>query len=55
MLPACQLTLLNKVFQNAAINEALRLSSAVTNRLQLIEPKESLRYKEWAIPPGVGL
>jgi len=55
VLPACQLALLTGVFQNAAINEALRLSSAVMNRLQLIEPKDSLRYKEWVIPPGASL
>jgi len=38
--------------QNAVVNEGLRLSGAVLNRLPLIEPVDVLHYKGWAIPPG---
>ncbi|RDW60238.1 hypothetical protein BP5796_11844 [Coleophoma crateriformis] len=39
-------------FLTACINEGMRISNAVTNRLQLMDPTETLKYKEWAIPPN---
>lgn len=39
--------------KNAVINESLRISAVVTNRLQLIAPDEALQYEDWMIPKGV--
>jgi hypothetical protein len=39
--------------QNAVINEALRLSYGAVIRLPRIAPTETLKYKDYAIPPGV--
>jgi cytochrome P450 len=40
------------IFKAASVKETLRLSSAVTNRLQLIDPTEPTILGGWAIPPG---
>ncbi|PGH08703.1 hypothetical protein AJ80_07824 [Polytolypa hystricis UAMH7299] len=37
---------------SACIKEMLRISSLITERLNLIEPVETLDYDKWAIPPG---
>lgn len=39
--------------QTGVIREGLRLSHGVTTRLPRVAPMESLRYKNWVIPPGV--
>jgi cytochrome P450 len=39
-------------YQSASIKESLRLSSAVTNRLQMIDPIQPTILGGWAIPPG---
>lgn len=36
----------------AAVKESLRISSAVTNRLQIVDPEHDLTYKQWSIPTG---
>jgi cytochrome P450 len=50
--PATMSNLLLTTFKAASIKETLRLSSAVTNRLQLIDPIEPTILGDWAIPPG---
>ncbi|KAF7116903.1 hypothetical protein CNMCM5793_005533 [Aspergillus hiratsukae] len=39
-------------YLNAVINESLRLAYGVVTRLPRIAPTETLKYKDYAIPPG---
>jgi cytochrome P450 len=41
------------VVQTGIVKETLRLGGIVTSRLPLVAPRETLRYAEWCIPPGV--
>ena len=36
----------------AAIKETLRISSPVTNRVQVLDPENEMMYDNWAIPKG---
>ena len=42
-------------FMQVLLKETLRISYFVMHRLPRVSPDQAIRYKDWVIPPGVGL
>lgn len=42
-------------FLTAAVKETLRISSPVTNRVQVLDPSHDMTYRQWTIPKGTPL
>ena len=49
----CSLQILEQLpYLKAVINEGLRISYGSVHRLQRVHPENTLRFRDWAIPPG---